>query len=255
MNLNIGYFYRKQLNLYGDTGNVEVLKIRSELRGHNVNVYDIDKHTSTKELFGMNLNLIFMGGGPDSGQKEMYDDLLENKGPYIKEYIENLGVGLFICGSYQLLGKYYKSMDGSILDGLSVLDFYTEHPGRNAKRFIGNVVSELNQTIYSDPTFPRTEGLGNSLVGFENHGGRTYLGKDLTSFATIVRGFGNNGKDSTEGVHYKNSIGTYLHGPVLSKNPHLADYLIVKSLGLQSIQELDDSIIVTAHTAARKLKQ
>ena len=94
-----------------------------------------------------------------------------------------------------------------------------------------------------------------SLVGFENHSGRTYLGAQTKPFAKVIKGHGNNSEDGTEGVHYKNSIGTYMHGPIFSRNPHLADYLVAASLGLDRLESLDDSLILSAHIASKKLRQ
>lgn len=255
MNLTIGYFYPNLLNLYGDGGNVEILVSRARARNINVNVVKITPTSRVDSDIIRGIDIIFMGGGPDASQKEMYEDLVKNKGPYLKEYIEKGGVGLYICGSYQLLGNYYKSSDGSILNGLGVFDLYTEHFGNKKPRCIGNVVCEIASELRHDPIFNSVNMVGSTLVGFENHGGRTYLGGKMLSFARVTMGHGNNSEDGTEGVLYNNSIGTYLHGPILARNPHLADYLIAKSLGLESLEELDDSLIIAAHTASTKLKQ
>jgi CobQ-like glutamine amidotransferase family enzyme len=160
-------------------------------------------------------------------------------------------VGLFICGSYQLLGHYYKSADGTELKGLGVFDMYTQHFGNTKARCIGNVVCEIAPELRHDEVFNAVNKIGSTLVGFENHGGRTYLGKGLLPLAKIIKGFGNNGEDSAEGVLFKNSVGTYLHGPILSKNPHLADYLICKALKLDFLETLDDNLINTSHSASK----
>jgi len=255
MKLKIGYFYPKLLNLYGDDGNVQILTKRAEGRGIDVEVLEITPETKVDVKLMSSLNIVFMGGGPDSSQKRMYEDLIKNKGPYLREYIEDGGVGLFICGSYQLLGKYYKASDGKMLEGLSVFDLHTEHFGPKKPRCIGNVVCEINAQLRHNETFNAVNKVGSTLVGFENHGGRTYLGKKMAPLAKIVMGHGNNSEDGTEGVLYKGSIGTYLHGPILARNPHLADYLIARSLELETLDELDDSLILSAHTASLKLKQ
>lgn len=254
MKLTIGYFYPKLLNLYGDDGNVQILKDRAEKRGIEVEVLEITPDTLLDDEMKNRINLVFMGGGPDSSQKGMYEDLVKNKGPFLKKYIENNGVGLFICGSYQLLGKYYKSANGDKLDGLGIFDLYTEHPGKNKERCIGNVVCEINKSLLEDPVFKNVNNVGEALVGFENHGGRTFISEDSQNFAKVITGHGNNLEDDTEGLIYRSAIGTYLHGPILSKNPHLADYLIAKALGLNNLERLDDSLIISAHTASRKLK-
>jgi len=252
MKFKIGYFYPEQLNLYGDNGNVEILVYRAKKRGIDVEVALVDLGTNLEEN---RFNLVFMGGGPDSSQKEVYEDLLKDKGPYLKDYINSGGFGLYICGAYQLLGKYYKSADGSILEGLGVFDLYTEHFGNKKPRCIGNVVCELSDEFRHKEVFNSLNKIGSTLVGFENHGGRTYLGEKMLPLGKVIRGYGNNSEDGYEGVLYKNSIGTYLHGPVLSKNPHLADYLIAGSLGLDRLESLDDSLILSAHIASKKLRQ
>ncbi len=256
MKLTIGYFYKNLLNLYGDTGNVEILNFRASARGIDVEVIPVEISTPLSSADLTKFNVIFMGGGPDSGQKQMYEDLVSNKGVFLKEYIENGGVGLYICGSYQLLGQFYKAADGTILKGLGIFNIHTEHFGTNKPRCIGNVVCNVTPTLANDHLYKNvSKDFGSSLVGFENHGGRTYLGDGSTPLARIVSGHGNNGEDGTEGIIYKNSIGSYLHGPVLARNPRLADYLIAKALGVTSLAPLDDSLIVSAHTASKKLKQ
>ncbi len=255
MKLTIGYFYPDHLNLYGDNGNVEILLQRARWRGIDTALYKIKLGTVLNNEIMSHINLIFMGGGPDSQQKSVYEDLLHNKGVYLREYIENDGVGLFICGSYQLLGKYYQAADGSKLEGLGIFDLYTQHFGNHKPRCIGNVVSELNTTFRHDPVFNHLNKIGTGLVGFENHGGRTYLGESAIPLAKIIRGYGNNGETEDEGITYKNSIGTYLHGPILSKNPHLADYLIATAINKDELAELDDNLIKKAHYAAKELPQ
>ncbi|HLB51307.1 hypothetical protein A3F07_00275 [candidate division WWE3 bacterium RIFCSPHIGHO2_12_FULL_38_15] len=267
MKLKIGFFYSNLLNLYGDTGNVEILRFRAEKRGIDAEVIEVNADTKLTSDLMSELNIIVMGGGPDSGQKQMYEDLLHNKGSYLKEYIESGGAGIYICGSYQLLGHYYKSADGKMLDGLGVFDLYTRSFGVKRPRCIGNMMCELNPDILNDPVFrsisSNTDSPNSgypvfnfmSLVGFENHSGRTYLGAQTKPFAKVIKGHGNNSEDGTEGVHYKNSIGTYMHGPIFSRNPHLADYLIGKALKLDSLDRLDDSLVYRAHSFSETLPQ
>ena len=253
--LTVGYFYKNLLNLYGDNGNVEILSYRAKKRGFDTEVVDIEIDSYIDANTLKQVNVVFMGGGPDSGQKTMYEDLVNNKGPFLKEYIESGGVGLFICGSYQLLGHYYKPAEGPTLKGLGIFDMYTQHFGNKKPRCIGNTVAKLSKDILGDPFFKSNNHLDDTVVGFENHGGRTYLGKEMTPFANIMIGHGNNSEDKTEGALYKNSIGTYFHGPILARNPHLADYLIAKGLGIDKLDELDDSLIIAVHTASEKFKQ
>lgn len=253
--MKIAYFYPELLNLYGDNGNVEILSYRAKKRGIDVKVIRVGLDTKLDSNFMSEVDVVFMGGGPDSSQKAMYKDLKQEKGPYLKEYILSGGVGIFICGSYQLLGNYYKASDGLVLEGLGIFDLHTEHFGKTKPRCIGNTVAQIEKTILEDEYFKSVNRTGDLLVGFENHGGRTYLSKNLKPFARVVMGHGNNSEDGTEGVVYKNAIGTYFHGPILARNPHLADYLIAKSLGRYDLVELDDKLIIAAHTASRKLKQ
>ncbi|MBI2414739.1 glutamine amidotransferase [candidate division WWE3 bacterium] len=253
MKLVIGYFYPDYLNLYGDDGNVQILKYRAEKRGIEVEVVEVSTTTDISLLQPKEINLVFMGGGPDASQKDMYQDLLSNKKTFLKNYIEAGGVGLFICGSYQLLGDYYKAANGDVLEGLKIFDLYTISFGNKKPRCIGNVVCELNSASRHEPTFSHLNSIGGTLVGFENHGGRTYLGKNGTPLATIIKGHGNNSEDHTEGCIYKNVIGSYLHGPILARNPHLADYLIAKSLGVTDFGPIDDTMALDAHRLSLKL--
>lgn len=249
MKLSIGYFYQKELNLYGDTGNIEILVSRAKNRGIDVTVTNITSETILDAATMRSFNLVFMGGGPDSGQEKMYEDLATNKKPFLKEYIENDGVALFICGSYQLLGHYYKFSDGNVLEGLGIFDLYTQHFGHSKPRSVGNISCELSQAVLEDPVFKNVNHIGDSIVGFENHGGMTFLKDSTRAFASVTKGFGNNMEDSTEGYHYKNSFGTYFHGPFLSKNAHVADYLLAKALKVDNLEKLDDTMITNAHTA------
>ena len=171
------------------------------------------------------------------------------------DYVEKGGVGLYVCGSYQLLGRYYKAADGTSLQGLEIFDLYTESFGKKKPRCIGNTVARLSESILEDPVFKNINRVGEKIVGFENHGGRTYIANIENCFAKVEIGHGNNSEDYSEGYLHKNSIGTYFHGPVLARNPHLADYLIAKSLGVESLENLDDSLILAAHNASMNLKQ
>ena len=158
------------------------------------------------------------------------------------EKIEKRTPGLYVCGGFQFLGKYYKEADGTKVEGLGIFDLYTQNPGENTRRLIGNMV--IN---------PSVEGLDKTIVGFENHGGRTYLGKKMKPLGKVIKGFGNS-DDGYEGAVYKNSIGTYMHGPILPKNPELADYLITLAVGASELEALDDTIEEQAHSSiANKL--
>lgn len=241
MKLTIAWLYPDLMNIYGDRGNIIVLTKRCEWRGIDVEVKRINPDTYEKEI--KSSDLLFMGGAQDRQQKIVADDL-RKKSKVISEMVEMGIPGLFICGAFQFLGKYYKEADGSIIEGLGIFDLHTINPGYKSKRLIGNVLVETEKQY--DPKFSRY------LVGFENHGGRTYLGKDVKPIGRVVKGFGNSGEDGTEGAVYKNSFGSYLHGPILPKNPHFADYLIAKALEIKykekvQLAPLDDSLEKQAH--------
>lgn len=252
MKLNIGYIYPHELNLYGDNGNVEILAYRAKARGIDVEVFHITPQYSLSTNFMNTLNLIFMGGGPDASQKSVFDDFLNVKGPYIKDYILTGGVGLYICGSYQLLGHYYQPAEGEAIKGLGVFDLYTQHFGNHKKRCIGNTSCQISPRLLDNPLFKAVNIIGNTLVGFENHGGRTYIKDKSLALGKVLKGHGNNSEDGTEGFHFHNSFGSYYHGPILSFNPHFADYLIAEALGYDALDVIDDNIIKVAHLNSLK---
>ncbi|WP_251861224.1 type 1 glutamine amidotransferase [Clostridium sp. Marseille-Q2269] len=206
MELNICHLYPDLLNVYGDIGNILVLKYRAEQRGIKLNVSNI----SVNDEFPVdNCDIALFGGGQDYEQSIVSQDMMKTKKDDLSRYIEQGKVLLAICGGYQLLGKYYTTPEGEKLEGLNILDIYTEG---GSTRFIGNTViknEEFNETY----------------VGFENHSGRTYIG-NLKPLGSVIAGYGNNGEDKQEGCIYKNTFGTYFHGSLLSKNPELADRLL-----------------------------
>ncbi|MCL4354109.1 cobalamin biosynthesis protein CobQ [Patescibacteria group bacterium] len=220
MNLTIGWLYPDLMSTYGDRGNIIVLQKRAVLRGINTEVIPLKVGFDEKEL--KKTDLLFMGGAQDRQQEIVAKDL-RKKSLIIKEMVEDNLPGLFICGAYQFLGNYYKDSDGSIIKGLEILDIHTINPG-NDKRLIGNIA---------------IKSLGHTLIGFENHGGRTYLGNKVKPFGEVLVGFGNNGEDKTEGTIYKNSFCTYLHGPILPKNPELADLLLKLALERKYKKEIE----------------
>lgn len=215
MKLTIGWLYPKLMNIYGDIGNIIVFTKRSEARGIEVVLKKLDVGFTDKDV--EDCDILFMGGAQDKQQTIVSSDL-QKKSKSLKKMIDDGVPGLYVCGAFQFLGKYYKDAGGTKLDGLGIFDLYTENPGENTKRLIGNVIVESQ--------------LG-KLIGFENHGGRTYLGANIKPLGKVIKGFGNNGKDKTEGAVYKNSFGTYFHGPILPKNPKLADYLIKTALEIK----------------------
>lgn len=210
--LTIGWIYPELMNVYGDIGNIIVLSKRCEWRKVQAKIKRLDIGFNSKELD--DCDILFMGGAQDRQQKIVASDL-RKKAVELKSKIELGTPGLYVCGAYQFLGKYYKEADGTMIKGLGIFDLYTENPGEDVERLIGNVII--------DSKFGK-------LIGFENHGGRTFLGKNIEPLGKVIKGYGNNGKDGFEGAIYKNSIGTYFHGPILPKNPRLADYLIKLAL-------------------------
>ncbi|OGH11491.1 MAG: hypothetical protein A3B38_01635 [Candidatus Levybacteria bacterium RIFCSPLOWO2_01_FULL_36_13] len=214
--LTIGWLYPELMNIYGDIGNITTLIKRCEWRNINSEVKMLNPGFKSEEL--VNCNLLIMGGAQDKQQTVVNKDLKRVK-KELCQMIEKGIPGLYVCGGFQFLGKYYKEADGTIIDGLGVLDLYTENSGENIDRLIGNMVF-----------MPEVKELNKPIVGFENHGGRTYLGRKIKPFGKVIKGFGNNGKDLTEGAIYKETFGTYSHGPILPKNPEFADYLITKAL-------------------------
>ncbi len=208
--ITIGHLYPDLLNLYGDRGNIISLTQRCAWRGIDVEV----KEFQLKDTIDFDaLDIVFLGGGSDREQLLVCNRLKEIKSDF-NDYVNNNGVVVAICGGYQLLGHYYKLKDETI-EGLSVLDIYTE---MGDTRLIGNVV--IDSTLFDTPT---------KIVGFENHGGRTFI-NNHKALGTIQYGHGNNDNDGLEGVLYKNVIGTYLHGPLLPKNPVLTDYILSNAL-------------------------
>ncbi len=207
--ITIGHLYPDLLNLYGDRGNIQCLMKRCKWRG-------IEAETIAYELddpidFGK-LDIVLLGGGSDREQMLVCDKLKTIQRDF-KQYVEQDGVVIAICGGYQLLGKYYKT-DAGTIEGLDLVDLYTE---QGEGRLIQNII--LKSDLFDMP-----------IVGFENHGGRTHLGKQVDPLGKVLYGAGNDGESGYEGVVYRNVIGTYLHGPLLPKNPNLADWLIQKAL-------------------------
>lgn len=225
--LTVCHLYPDLLNLYGDRGNVLAFVARCRWRGISVRVLEVGLGDPVD--FG-EVDFVFLGGGSDREQDIMARDLLARREDLAAAVEEGLVV-LAICGGYQLLGRYYQAADGTLIPGLGLLDFHTR---AGKKRLIGNVAVEVD-----------LDGWQVTLCGFENHAGRTYLG-DLAPLGRVLAGHGNNGEDGTEGARYKNVFCSYLHGPLLPKNPALTDHLIRLALrrrGLpEELEPLDDTL-------------
>jgi len=237
--LRLAHLYPKLMNIYGDRGNILCLERRCRERGIAFEVTELDLGEKLKPK---EHDLIFIGGAQDREQRRVAEDLVKVKAKALREAAGAGVVVLAVCGGYQLLGRYYRTAEGEELPGVGLFGLWTEHPGPGAKRFIGNVVVEWR---------------GGTLVGFENHGGRTHLDDGVEPLGQVVRGFGNNGDDGGEGAVSGNAYGTYLHGSLLPKNPRFADHLIETALrrrhkGLE-LAALDDRVEEAAHAAAVRL--
>ncbi|MEE1043232.1 MAG: glutamine amidotransferase, partial [Clostridia bacterium] len=208
MELKIAHLYPELLNLYGDKGNIVSMTKRAEWRNIKVSVRE---YNINDEIDFDNTDILFIGGGSDKEQLVVAKKLCEFKDKF-KDYVENNGVVVAICGGFQLMGKYYKMKDDTV-EGLGILDMYSEY---NESRLTGDIIVE-------------TDFLDYPVVGFENHAGRTFI-NNHSPLGKVLYGNGNNENDGVEGVMYKNLLGTYLHGPLLPKNPQLCDYIIKKAL-------------------------
>ena len=225
--LKLAHLYPKLLNIYGDIGNIITLKKRCEWRGIELEVDEIN----IGDTIGGH-DIYFIGGGQDREQIEVSKELQKHKS-FLQSERDRMAVFLGICGGYQLMGHYYQPHKGDKLLGISLLDAYTV---AGNKRFIGNV------TIKTGLVEPDT------LVGFENHSGLTYLEGETEPIGKVIIGNGNNGQDNTEGARYKNVFGTYMHGSFLPKNPQFADYLLELALGSKP-EPLEDTIENLAHAS------
>lgn len=239
LELRLLWLYPDHMNIYADRGNIAVLERRCAWRGIG---FSLATAGPGDRLEPGAHDLLYVGGGQDRDQALVAHDLVETKREAIRQALAEGAALLAVCGGYQLLGHSYELPDGSALPGLGIVDLRTvREPG---ERLIGNVVIETD--------------LGDGpkrLAGFENHGGRTYLGEGERPLGRVVAGFGNNGKDGHEGVRRGKLIGTYLHGPLLPKNAWLADTLIEWSLASHhgerpALGPLDDSLEERAHACA-----
>ena len=207
MKLRICHLYGNLMNTYGDNGNLLMLQHRAKKLGYEVETTLI----SLEEDFNPDdFDIVMFGGGQDYEQTVVAKDL-QNKKDALIQYIEDDGVVVAICGGFQLLGRYYVNASGERLNGISAIDVCTN--GQFPNRLIGDV-EIINEEF------------GETYLGYENHIGRTYLGKNMKPLGKVVKGYGNNEEDHVEGCHYKNVFCSYFHGPILVRNQHLADRII-----------------------------
>ncbi|VEP11731.1 CobB/CobQ domain protein glutamine amidotransferase [Hyella patelloides LEGE 07179] len=250
MELSIGWLYPNLMSTYGDRGNVICLQRRCQWRDIQVTIVPLDRETPSETF--QQVDIIVGGGAQDRQQEIVMRDLKGEKAFALQQTLNNDTPGVFTCGSPQLLGHYYEPALGQKIEGLGLLDMVSKHPGIDAPRCIGNVVFEITakplatelETIWGDRPI---------VIGFENHGGRTYL-KTVQHLGKVITGYGNNGEDGMEGAFYHNAIATYSHGPLLAKNPFITDWLLKKALENKyqkeiTLSKLDDSLAIAARKA------
>ncbi len=250
MKIVIGWLYPTLMSTYGDRGNVICLQRRCQWRGIEVEIVPLKRETAIAEL--ERADIIVGGGAQDRQQEIVMRDLRGAKATVIQQKLASGTPGIFTCGSPQLLGHYYQPALGKTIEGLGILDLVSKHPGISAQRCIGNLVFEITaEPIASE--LRTTLGETPLAVGFENHGGRTYL-QSVQPLGRVIKGYGNNGEDRTAGAFWQNAIATYAHGPLLPKNYFIADWLIVKALQQKYqteivLSSLDDSLAIAGRRA------
>lgn len=226
--------YSRDMNIYGDFGNVLTLQRRLQWHGYGADVYEYNQG----DEFPRDVDIVVGGGGQDSGQTLVQSDLLALKDTLISLAEEGLPM-LAICGLYQLFGRFFKTQEGTLIHGIGLLDIET-HAG--SERLIGNTICASSE--FGD------------ILGYENHSGQTLLGAGVTPLGRVTKGAGNNGEDGTEGARYHNVIASYLHGSMLPINPRIADFLIetavVRKFGEFSPGDIDDRFAENARAITRK---
>lgn len=243
MRLRLVHLYPDLMSLYGDRGNIITLERRCAWRGIELEVQEL---TLGDTLQPEATDLIFFGGGQDREQETVSRDLAAGMGEAIQEAVENGTALLSVCGGYQLLSRYFHTADGVDIPGIGLFDAHTV---AGDQRMVGDVLVDAELDGNQVP-----------LVGFENHSGQTFLGSNVQPLGRVTLGNGNNGEDGTEGARYRGAIGTYLHGPLLPKNPRLADWLLSRALARQGdetdLAALDDALERQAHAiVSEKIRQ
>jgi lipid II isoglutaminyl synthase (glutamine-hydrolysing) len=228
--LRLGALYPELMNIYADRGNIAILRARCEWRGLG---FELGAASIGDELDPDAHDLLYMGGGQDRDQIAVSKDMAATKRDAMHAAVDGGAVVLAVCGGYQLLGHSYQ-LGAETLPGVGLVDLETVR--EEGPRLIGNCAIESEWGV---------------IAGFENHGGRTYLGPDEQPLGRVLSGHGNNGKDGLEGVRRGKVIGTYFHGPLLPKNAWLADHLIATALDIE-LEPLDDRLERAAHDSARR---
>lgn len=248
MDLTLAWLYPDSMSIYGDRGNMIALEKRAEWRGIEVNLWRLPKGERMDRI----PDLVMFGGGQDREQRLIERDFLELKGDMLRQAIEADVPVLAVCGGFQQLGHGYLDADGTRIQGLGVLDAHTVAPSAKDRRCTGNIVVQTDFGFYAGGDSAASRRL---LVGFENHGGRTTLGPASQPLGRVRKGFGNNGRDGSEGARYRNCFGTYMHGSLLPKNPWFADYLLLAALRRKygadvTLKPLDDALELRAQESA-----
>jgi lipid II isoglutaminyl synthase (glutamine-hydrolysing) len=237
MRIRVGHLYPDYLNIYADRGNIAVLAERARARGHELHVRAIGMGDAvpTGEI-----DLFYVGGGQDREQALVAHDLVA-KAAALREAVENDSAFLAVCGGYQLLGRFYRDVAGDEHPGIGLLPLQTI---AGERRMIGDVLLECAWS-------------GQTLAGFENHAGRTLLDEGAAPLGHVVAGFGNDGASREEGCRYRRVYGTYLHGPLLPRNPWFADRLLGEALAhaggsseLVELEPLGDEFEGEAHAVS-----
>jgi CobQ-like glutamine amidotransferase family enzyme len=229
VNVTVGHLYPDYLNIYADRGNIAVLTERARVRGHELEVMPIGLETDVPE----GIDLFYVGGGQDREQALVSRDLV-GKGDALRAAVETGAAFLAVCGGYQLLGRSYRGRDGAELPGIGLLPLDTV---AGERRMIGDVLLACDWAG------------GETLAGFENHAGRTYLDADAEPLGRVLAGFGNDGHSGLEGCRQGRVYGTYLHGPLLPRNPWFADLLLGEALGVE-LEPLPDELEAQAHAVS-----
>jgi hypothetical protein len=236
MRIRVGHLYPDYLNIYADRGNIAVLAERARLRGHELDVRSIGMRDAVP---AGEIDLFYVGGGQDREQALVAGDLVQKAGP-LREAADAGAAFLAVCGGYQLLGRYYRDVAGVELPGIGLLPLHTIAGDR---RMIGDVLLEC-------------EWAGQTMAGFENHAGRTILEEGAEPLGRVVSGFGNDGSSGAEGCRWRRVYGTYLHGPLLPRNPWFADHILAEALahagGPTELAPLPDELEREAHEVSAR---
>jgi CobQ-like glutamine amidotransferase family enzyme len=248
------------MNIYGDMGNIIALKHRLTVRGIGVEYEAIGLATdgAAKQDFPVG-DIYFMGGGQDNDMFKVFDDLVANKGEFLRAEVAAGKVFLLICGAFQLFGKYFLDASGRRIKGLGILPVETTSPGDQlADRCLGNLLSQIEPDLAREIKLAYNGALpSNTIVGFENHIGQTYFtDSTIRPLGKVIVGKGNNSKDRIEGARFKNVFGSYSHGSLLPKNPHIADLLIFLAMRNKNgvnfeLSALNDHVEWLAHERMR----